>query len=93
VNLREATLTQVQFLDTRIGELDLGSAELSEVRFVGCEVSRLVVTGARLADVDLRGVELTALEGVGALAGATISEAQLAQLGPAFAEHLGVRVG
>jgi uncharacterized protein YjbI with pentapeptide repeats len=92
VNLRDARLTEVQFLDCRIGELDLGSAELSEVRLVGCEIGKLLLTAATLADVDLRGAELAAVEGVGALAGATINEVQLAVLGPAFAEHLGVRV-
>ena len=93
VNLRRARLTQVQFLDCRVGELDLGTAELSELRFVACEIGKLLLTGATLSDVDLRGAELTAIEGVGALAGARISETQLALLGPALAEHLGIRVG
>jgi uncharacterized protein YjbI with pentapeptide repeats len=93
VNLRRAKLNQVQFMACRVEELDLGTAELTEVRFVDCEIGKLLLGGATLADVDLRGAELTALEGVGSLAGATISETQLALLGPALAEHLGIRVG
>ena len=92
VNLRRAKLTQVQFLGCRMGELDLGTAELAEVRFVDCEIGKLLLGGATLTDVDLRGAELTAIDGVGSLAGATISETQLALLGPALAEHLGIRV-
>jgi uncharacterized protein YjbI with pentapeptide repeats len=93
VNLRAARLEQVQFLDCRIGELDLGTARLTDVRFAGCEVERVVLGAATLEGVDLRGLELSALEGVSGLAGARISEAQLVQLGPALAAHLGILVG
>lgn len=93
VNLRQATLERVQFLDCRIGELDLGTATLTDVRFAGCAAERLALGGATLDGVDLRGLELTAVEGVGGLAGARISEGQLAQLGPALAAHLGILVG
>jgi uncharacterized protein YjbI with pentapeptide repeats len=93
VNLRQATLEQVQFLDCGIGELDLGTARLEQVRFAGCEIGRLAVSGATMADVDLRGAQLSGLEGVGGLAGARISEGQLAQLGPALAAHFGIFVG
>jgi uncharacterized protein YjbI with pentapeptide repeats len=92
VNLRGAGVTQVQFVGCRIGELDVGSAELSVVRFVDCQIGRLALSGCALDDVDLRGAELTALEGIGSLAGAAITEAQLARLAPALAAHLGITV-
>jgi uncharacterized protein YjbI with pentapeptide repeats len=92
VNLRGAGVTQVQFVGCRIGELDVASAELSVVRFVDCEIGRLALSGCTLDDVDLRGAELAALEGIGSLAGASITEAQLARLAPALAAHLGITV-
>src|SRR4051812_6959656 len=82
VNLRMAKLARVQFLTCSIGELDAGAAELRDVRFVDCEIATLVVRGARLSEVDLRGARLGAIEGIGNLAGAVISDAQLVQLAP-----------
>ncbi len=92
VNLRGATLSQCQFVDCRIGELDLGAGELTDVRFSGCEISSLVVSGCTLDEVDLRGAQLAALDGIGSLAGSLITEAQLVRLAPALATHLGIRV-
>ena len=92
VNLRMAKLARVQFLSCTIGELDLGAAELRDVRFVDCELATLVVRGARLSEVDLRGARLGGVEGIGELGGAVISPAQLVQLAPALAAHLGIRV-
>jgi uncharacterized protein YjbI with pentapeptide repeats len=92
VNLRGAGLTQVQFLGCRVAELDAGSAQLSVVRFVDCQIGRLALGGAALDDTDLRRAELDALDGIGSLAGAVITEAQLARLAPALAAHLGITV-
>jgi uncharacterized protein YjbI with pentapeptide repeats len=93
VNLRGGTLDRVQFVDCRIGELDLGGATLTQVRFAGCRIDSLVLHGCTLSDVDLRGADLSAVEGIGSLAGATISDVQLGLLAPALAEHLQIRVG
>ena len=92
VNLRGASLSQCQFVDCRIGELDLGSAEVSDVRFLRCEIAGLGVRGGTLREVDLSGARLSGVEGVGSLAGALVSEAQLVGLAPALAAHLGIRV-
>ncbi len=92
VNLRMAKLARVQFLSCGIGELDLGAAELRNVRFVDCELATLGVRGARLSEVDLRRAEIGAVEGIGDLAGAVISPAQLVQLAPALAAHVGISV-
>jgi uncharacterized protein YjbI with pentapeptide repeats len=91
VNLRGAGVTQVQFVgpDRRARRR---VRELSVVRFVDCEIGRLALSGCTLDDVDLRGAELAALEGIGSLAGASITEAQLARLAPALAAHLGITV-
>ena len=91
-NLRGATATQVQWLGCRIGELDLGGAEVDQARFDRCEVDRLALSGCTLQDVDLRGAALGAVDGLIALAGSLISHAQLVQLAPALADHLGIGV-
>ena len=92
LNLRGAGLTRVQFIGCRMGELDAGSAQLSMVRFVDCHIGRLALGGCALDNLDLRGAELDALDGIGSLAGAVITEAQLARLAPALAAHLGITV-
>ncbi|MGZ4665101.1 MAG: pentapeptide repeat-containing protein, partial [Frankiaceae bacterium] len=92
VNLRGATVSQCQFLDCRIGELDLGGAQVRDVRFPRCEIDDLDVRGATLAAADLRGARLAGLDSVGGLAGAVVTEAQLVRLAPALAAHLGIRV-
>jgi uncharacterized protein YjbI with pentapeptide repeats len=92
LSLRGARATRVQFVGCRMGELDAGSAQLSAVRFVGCQIGRLALGGCQLEDADLRGAELDALDGIGSLAGAMITEAQLARLAPALAAHLGITV-
>lgn len=92
VNLRDAQLTDVSFEGCQVAELDLGGAELSRVSFAGCRIEQLDVSGARLDEVDLSRAELHLIAGVASLAGAVISEAQLADLAPVFAGHLGVRV-
>ncbi|MEW1957592.1 pentapeptide repeat-containing protein [Kineococcus sp. NPDC059986] len=92
-NLRATELVDVTFDGVDLRDLDLGAARLVRVRFVDCRIGHLDVTGARLQAVDLSGSELTeGLDGVGDLRGAVVSSGQLLQLGPLFAEHLGVRV-
>ncbi|MEZ0165240.1 pentapeptide repeat-containing protein [Kineococcus sp. LSe6-4] len=92
-NLRGAELVDVTFEDVDLRDVDLAGARLDRVRFAGCRIGRLDVTGARLRSVDLRTSELTdGLDGVGDLRGAVVTSAQLLQLAPLFAAHLGVRV-
>ena len=93
VDLGSARLADVTLTGCTIGELDLSSADLRDVRLVDCTVERLVVTGARCRPVDLRGAEITALDDVTALAGATISAAQLSAWAPALAAAAGLEVG
>ncbi|HEY5031986.1 MAG TPA: pentapeptide repeat-containing protein [Actinomycetes bacterium] len=92
VNLRGAHLVDVTFEGCRLGDVDCSRADLTRVAFPGCQVERLDVSSARLAEVDLSRAELHELSGLAQLAGAVISQGQLADLAPAFATHLGVRV-
>ena len=92
VNLRGATLTDVRFEGCQISELDLGGAELHQVSLAGCRVERIDFSEARLHEVDLSGAQLHELTGVADMAGAVISEVQLADLAVTFATHLGIRV-
>lgn len=91
LNLRGATLVDVVLEGCVVGDLDLGGARVTRLRVVS-RVDRLRVTGAAFEASDLRGADLAAVEGVGGLAGATISEDQLSALAPALAAHVGIRV-
>ena len=92
VNLRGATLTDVSFEGCHISELDLGGAELHQVSLAGCRVERIDFSAARLDEVDRSGAQLHGLTGVADMAGAVISEVQLADLAVTFATHLGIRI-
>ena len=50
------------------------------------------MSGARLTDVDLSGARLSTIVGIESLRGATISAAQMLDLAPLLAAHLGLRV-
>lgn len=92
VNLRGAQVRDLVLRDCVIGELDLGGAQLERVALPGCRVDSLQVHDARLEHVDLRGAAFAAVHGVEHLRGATIRPAQLVDLAPAMAAHLGVHV-
>ncbi|MCA1224406.1 pentapeptide repeat-containing protein, partial [Streptomyces sp. 8L] len=93
LNLRQARLTDVVFEGCVLAEPDFGGARLTRVEFRDCALRRADLTGVTLKDVDLRGAsELDVAKGLDRLAGAVISTAQLLDLAPAFAAHLGVRV-
>jgi uncharacterized protein YjbI with pentapeptide repeats len=92
LDLRGATLADVTVRDCRIRELDLTGAGLRDVRFETTTVASLVLAGARSRQVDLRGAEIGGLDGVAALAGCTISAAQLTAWSEALAVHLGISV-
>ncbi|MFD8634440.1 pentapeptide repeat-containing protein [Streptomyces sp. NPDC059533] len=93
LNLRTARLKDVVFEGCVLVEPDFGGAVLERVEFRDCVVRGVDFGGVRMTDVDLRGVaELSIVRGVDALAGAVISPAQLLDLAPAMAAHLGLRV-
>lgn len=91
-NLRGSELVDVTLEDCVVDELDLGAATLARVALPGSRVGHLHVPGATLREVDLRAAELQRVTGIEALRGATISPAQLLELGPLLAEHLGIAV-
>jgi uncharacterized protein YjbI with pentapeptide repeats len=86
-------LDDVAFEGCEIGELDLGDARLRNVIFTGCRIGVLDVEGAFLEGVDLTGAGLRTIRGIAGLRGATVSPAQLVEMGPLLAHHLGIRVG
>ena len=92
VNLSGANLLDVLFTGCAIDELDLGSAKLNRVAFVDCAIGVLNLNHATLTNVDLRRAELSRIDGFAALAGATLTSGQVADLATSFAEHLGIRV-
>jgi uncharacterized protein YjbI with pentapeptide repeats len=91
LNLRGATLQDVVFQDCLLGEVDVADASLTDVDFTG-RVDSLSVRNATLARVDLSGATLQTLSGLDHLRGAIISAAQLLDLAPLLADHLGIAV-
>ena len=92
LNLRGATLQDVVFQDCVLGEVDAGEATLTDVDFPGSRVDSLGVRNATLARVDLSGATLQTLSGLDHLRGAIVSAAQLLDLAPLLADHLGIVV-
>jgi uncharacterized protein YjbI with pentapeptide repeats len=92
LNARDAELTDVRFEGCRLGEVEFGGARLRRVTFADCRIERVEFSRATLHEVDLSRSQLRLLGGVDRLSGAVISEAQLAQLAPVLAGHLGLTV-
>jgi uncharacterized protein YjbI with pentapeptide repeats len=92
VNFRDATLTDVVFTDCLLREADFAGATLVRVRFPGCTFERAEFGRVKLNDVDFRRARLELRSGWDSLRGAVIDSAQLVELAPAFAVHLGIKV-
>lgn len=92
LNLREAKLTDVEFRDCTIDEIDLDRAKANRVSFPGSSVGVLQCEGATLGNVDLRGLQPHKISGVHSLRGTTIDEMQLMLFAELFASELGISV-
>ncbi|WP_111766667.1 pentapeptide repeat-containing protein [Nakamurella deserti] len=93
VNLKFATLTDVLFDRCELTDVDFGGLKATRVRFPGSTVSRLRLNDTTLTDVDFRGARSLDVTGdVTSLRGAVVDAAQLADLAPALAVGLGLRV-
>ena len=92
LNLRGATLVDVEFVDCQLVEADFAEARLTKVSFEGCRLVSPDFTKGTFKDVDLTGADLAGPRGVSGLRGATVSDLQLIDLGPALAAELGIRV-
>ncbi|MFF3330318.1 pentapeptide repeat-containing protein [Streptomyces sp. NPDC002888] len=93
LNFRRARLRDVVFESCVLVEPDFGGARLERVEFVDCTLKAADFSAATLTDVDLRrAASLEVARGVGRLAGAVISPAQLLDLAPVLAAEMGIRV-
>ena len=92
LNLRGAKLTDVEFRDCVIDEIDLDRAKVNRVSFPGSSVGVLQCESATLGNVDLRGLEPHKISGVHSLRGATIDEMQMMLFAELFASELGITV-
>lgn len=92
LNLRAAKLTDVEFRDCVIDEIDLDRCKANRVSFPGSTVGVLQCEGSTLVNVDLRGLQPHKISGVHSLRGATIDETQLMLFAELFAHELGVTV-
>jgi uncharacterized protein YjbI with pentapeptide repeats len=92
VNLRNAVLTDVLLSNCIIDELDLSTATVQRLELQNCHIGTLDVANAKLTDADLRSSEFGAVHGIEGLRGATIDDAQLSQMAPLLAAHLGLIV-
>lgn len=92
LNARTGTWQDVVFAGCTLGELDLGGSRVARLAFRDCRIETLTLSGAKLADVDLRGAQLSRIVSVAGLAGAWISDTQLADLAPLLASELRIGV-
>lgn len=92
VNLRGADALDISIADSRIGDLDLGQARVTRMRISGGSVESLRVSSARLKDIDVSRTWLARLEGLESVAGLALSQAQVSDLAPSLARHLGIAV-
>lgn len=92
LNLRAAQWRDVVFRDCRIDQFDAADATLARVAFPGTAIGSLSLRHASLADVDLRGAKLEEIQGVEYLHGVTMTLDQIADLAPAFAASIGIRL-
>ena len=92
LDLRGATLVNVVLEDCVIDDLDLSGSEVRTMRLPGTTVGTLTVEEARLDGLDLTGGRIAAVRGVGSLRGAAVTPAQLLDLAPLLAAHLGIDV-
>lgn len=92
INLRHAKVTDLTVADCVVGELDIAGAQLKRVQITGSEVGRLALSGSRSEHVDISSAQLSHLDGVEALSGVVVSEAQAMDLAPTLVRHLGGRV-
>jgi uncharacterized protein YjbI with pentapeptide repeats len=92
VNLRGSQVTDVELVGCHVEDLDLGAATVERMAFRDCTIDHLLLPEAQLSDVDLRGATLSQITSPGGLEGATISTAQLGELAPVLAAHLGIVV-
>ena len=92
LNLRSAKLTDVEFRDCVIDEIDIDRAKASRVSFPGSTVGVLQCEGSTMGNVDLRGLQPHKISGVHSLRGATIDEMQLMLFAELFASELGITV-
>ncbi|MER8024468.1 pentapeptide repeat-containing protein [Glutamicibacter protophormiae] len=90
LNLRGATLRDVEFRDCQFDELDLGT--LQRVRFTRSRTKVLAAHQAKLSSVDLTGLEFDMVDGVTGLRGAQVTQLQLMSLAPQLADHLGIKI-
>lgn len=92
LNLRAASWQDVRFTDCRIEEFDAVDAELKRLALPGTTIDSINLQHARLTDVDLRGATLSSIKGVEHLAGVTMTLDQIADLAPAIAASIGIRL-
>jgi uncharacterized protein YjbI with pentapeptide repeats len=95
LNLRDAVLSGVVLDGVTVGELDLSGVRATGLVLRDVVVRELVTDRARLGDADLTGLDTAALRSVRGLAGlrgARITDAQLVDLAPALAAHVGLVV-
>jgi uncharacterized protein YjbI with pentapeptide repeats len=91
-NLRLAHLRRIHFDGSSLAGAEFTGGRLDTVEFEGSDLAGADFSHARCAAVDLRGARLDGLQGIAALAGATIAADQLFGLAPALARALGLRV-
>jgi len=90
LSLASARVADLLIADCSIRALDLPNARAERVRFEDTRADEVDTRGLRAQHLDLRGLGALTYLDPAALRGATLSERQAYDLGPAFARALGI---
>lgn len=92
LNLRHAKLQDIQFSDCVIGELDLLETTAKRCAFPGTQINKIDPLRAKLQDFDLSEATLGSVHHIDGLKGTLVTWEQIVDLGPVFAQHLGIKI-
>lgn len=89
-SLRGARIRRLTVTDCRIDTLDLSMATVEDLTVHGGSIGELLTDHARMARVDLADTTLGSVGHPGSLRGLVLSRAQIDDIAPALAAHLGI---
>jgi uncharacterized protein YjbI with pentapeptide repeats len=92
LSLRGTRIRRLTLSNCRVDTLDVSMATVAEIAVHGGSVGELLSDGARMVRVDVSDTTLGAVGHPGSLRGLVLSSAQIDDIAPALAAHLGIEV-
>jgi len=91
-SLRGTRIRRLTLSNCRVDTLDVSMATIDDLAVVGGSVGELLSDGARMARLDVSDTALGAIGHPASLRGLVLSKAQIDDIAPALAAHLGIEV-